>query len=541
MRMLIRRALCLMVSISAALALLSPASAASFRDVPNTHWAYGAICEMQEAGLVNGVGNGSFDPGGQLSRAQFLAMAVRLLEQETGEHATPASSGNYWAAPYYTAAEHFHLFGGGSKNAITLSGIQNSRKSLDTAVTRYEMAVLANNVLANAPGYHFDTSGVSSAVMPDYTALPSQYKDAVCRMYSLGILTGQAGGYFNGSKPLTRAESCAVLSRLRARFAAMGSGGNAEAAEGFAIHFIDVGQADAALVLCDGEAMLIDGGNAADSDLIYAYLKQQNVSNLKYMVGTHAHEDHMGGLAGALQYAKVGMAFCSVTQDDAKFFQNIVKYLNQQGKRLTVPQCGSTYSLGSAQFQFLGPVRPSDDPNNMSLVLRITYGDTSFLFTGDAERDEEADILKAGYPLKSTVLKAGHHGSETSTSYPFLRAVAPQYGVISCGAGNSYGHPHDAALSRLRDADVTLYRTDLQGTIVCTSDGKTVRFTPSKNPAIQTNPTEHQSSSYIGNRSSHVFHRPSCANLPLEKNRIYFVNRSDAVASGYTPCSKCKP
>ena len=259
------------------------------------------------------------------------------------------------------------------------------------------------------------------------------------------------------------------------------------------------------------------------------------------MVGTHAHEDHMGGLAGALQYAKVGMAFCSVTQDDAKFFQNVVKYLNQQGKRLTVPQCGSTYSLGSAQFQFLGPVRPSDDPNNMSLVLRITYGDTSFLFTGDAERDEEADILKAGYPLKSTVLKAGHHGSETSTSYPFLRAVAPQYGVISCGAGNSYGHPHDAALSRLRDADVTLYRTDLQGTIVCTSDGKTVRFTPSKNPAIQTNPTEHQSSSYIGNRSSHVFHRPSCANLPLEKNRIYFVNRSDAVASGYTPCSKCKP
>ncbi len=143
--------------------------------------------------------------------------------------------------------------------------------------------------------------------------------------------------------------------------------------------------------------------------------------------------------------------------------------------------------------------------------------------------------------MKSTVLKAGHHGSETSTSYPFLRAVAPQYGVISCGAGNSYGHPHDAALSRLRDADVTLYRTDLQGTIVCTSDGKTVRFTPSKNPAIQTNPTEHQSSSYIGNRSSHVFHRPSCANLPLEKNRIYFVNRSDAVASGYTPCSKCKP
>ena len=541
MRTSIRRALCLIVSLAAALTLLAPASAVSFRDVPSTHWAYGAISEMQEAGLVNGVGNGSFDPGGQLSRAQFLAMAVRLLEQETAEHATPASSGSYWATPYYIAAEHFHLFGGGTENTITLSGIQNSQKSLDTAVTRYEMAVLANNVLANAPGYHFDTSGVSTAVMPDYTALPSQYKDAVCRMYSLGILTGQAGGYFNGNKPLTRAESCAVLSRLRACFAAMGSGGNTGAAKGFAIHFIDMGQADAALVLCDGEAMLIDGGNVADSDLIYAYLKQQNVSDLKYIVGTHAHEDHMGGLAGALQYAKVGTAFCSVAQDDAKFFQNVVKYLNQQGKRLTVPQYGSTYSLGSARFQFLGPVRQSDDPNNMSLVLRITYGDTSFLFTGDAERDEEADILEAGYPLKSTVLKVGHHGSETSTSYPFLRAVAPQYGVISCGTGNSYGHPHDAALSRLRDADVTLYRTDLQGTIVCTSDGKTVRFAPAKNPTVQTNPTEHQGSSYIGNQNSHVFHRPSCASLPLEKNRVYFANRSDAVTAGYTPCSKCSP
>ena len=152
MRTSIRRALCLIVSLATALTLLAPASAVSFRDVPSTHWAYGAISEMQEAGLVNGVGNGSFDPGGQLSRAQFLAMAVRLLEQETAEHATPASSGSYWATPYYIAAEHFHLFGGGTENTITLSGIQNSQKSLDTAVTRYEMAVLANNVLANAQG-----------------------------------------------------------------------------------------------------------------------------------------------------------------------------------------------------------------------------------------------------------------------------------------------------------------------------------------------------------------------------------------------------
>lgn len=312
--------------------------------------------------------------------------------------------------------------------------------------------------------------------------------------------------------------------------------------DGLEVHFIDVGQADAALVVCGGEAMLIDGGNTADSDLIYAYLQQEGITYLKYIVGTHAHEDHMGGLAGALNYAEIGTAFCSVAESDSKYFQNFVSYLEQQGKTITIPDTGSTYTLGGAEFQFVGPIQETDDANNMSLVLRLTYGSTSFLFTGDAERDEESDILEAGYDVSATVLKVGHHGSETSTSYPFLYAVDPQYAVISCGENNSYGHPHEETLSRLRDADVTLYRTDLQGTIICTSDGETVAFTTEKNPDIETNPTAaEEENGYIGNRNSQVFHRPSCTGLPAEQNRIYFENRADAVAEGYTPCGKCKP
>lgn len=313
--------------------------------------------------------------------------------------------------------------------------------------------------------------------------------------------------------------------------------------EGLTVHFIDVGQADAALVVCDGEAMLIDGGNVEDSSLIYAYLQEQDISTLKYIVGTHAHEDHMGGLAGALHAARAETAFCSTVENDSKFFQNFTAALAEQGKSITVPEIGSTYSLGNAEFQFVGPVQETDDLNNMSLVLRLVYGDTSFLFTGDAGRSEESDMLDAGFALSATVLKVGHHGSEGSTSYPFLRTVAPQYAVISCGAGNSYGHPHEAALSRLRDADVTLYRTDLQGTILCKSDGQTVSFTTEKNSTVPANPTETADDTirYIGNVNSHVFHRSDCPGLPAEQNRVYFTDRSDAVTGGYTPCGRCDP
>lgn len=254
----------------------------------------------------------------------------------------------------------------------------------------------------------------------------------------------------------------------------------------FAVHYIDVGQANASLVICDGEAMLIDGGNKADSDLIYTYLKDHSIDNLEYVVCTHAHEDHVGGLAGALHYATADKALCSVTEYDSKAFSDFLSCLDDQGISLTVPKAGDSFSLGSAEIQVIGPITVSNEPNNMSIVLRIEYGDTSFLFCGDAEREEEQEIIEAGYTLKSTVLLVGHHGSKDSTTYPFLREIAPEYAVISVGANNSYGHPTEAVLSRLRDADVEVYRTDIQGDIICTSDGKEVSFTVERNAAANT-------------------------------------------------------
>lgn len=252
----------------------------------------------------------------------------------------------------------------------------------------------------------------------------------------------------------------------------------------FAIHFIDVGQGDCALVLCDGQAMLIDGGEASASSKVYAYLEAHGVDHLNYIVASHVHADHIGGLSGALNYATVDVALCPVLEYDTKTFYSFVKYLGKQNVAITVPHAGDVFDLGSATVQILAPLRDYDDPNDTSIVMKVIYGETSVLFVGDATRIAEVDILEAEYDLSATVLKVGHHGSDTSTSYPFLRKIMPKYAIISVGKDNTYGHPTDNTLSRLRDANVTVMRTDLHGTILCTSDGKTMTFETEKNRPI---------------------------------------------------------
>ena len=316
------------------------------------------------------------------------------------------------------------------------------------------------------------------------------------------------------------------------------------------VYFIDVGQADSTLIVCDESGsgprstMLIDGGNSSDSNLIYALLKKHSISRLDYIVATHAHEDHVGGLAGALNYASADIAFAPVKTHDSRSFNSFNKYLEKQGVSITVPKHGDKYKLGSADFEILGPVNPSNDPNNTSIVIRLIFGKTKFLFTGDAGRSAEADILENGYDISADVYKVGHHGSDTSTSYPFLREIMPKHAVISCGKNNKYGHPHEPLLSRLRDADVKVYRTDLQGTIICTSNGKNLSFKTDKNTDIQTNPTEKsnaEEAAYIGNVNSRKFHLSNCSGLPIEKNRKIFGKRSDAVKEGFEPCGRCRP
>ena len=313
----------------------------------------------------------------------------------------------------------------------------------------------------------------------------------------------------------------------------------------FEMHFIDVGQALSVLVECDGQFMLYDGGNVDDGSLVVSYLQKQGVEQLQYVFCSHAHEDHVGGLAAVMAKFPAGHAYSPVTESSTKCFNDFVKYTQQQGLQLEVPSVGTVWPLGGATVTLLGPVTQYSETNNTSLVLRIDYGVTSFLLTGDMENTAETDLVNSGANLKADVLQVGHHGSSTSTSYLFLNAVLPEMGVISCGAGNKYGHPHEETLSILRDAKVDVYRTDLQGTITIGSDGQnftvgTERFVPDS----QLNPTDPSSSStaqqaYIGNVNSKKFHLPTCPNLPAEKNQVLFSSYDEAIAAGYTPCASC--
>jgi len=307
---------------------------------------------------------------------------------------------------------------------------------------------------------------------------------------------------------------------------------------GFEIHFLDVGQADSILVRCGDAAMLVDGGNVDDGSIVYAYLQQEGLEYLDYVVCTHAHEDHCGGLAAALNYAGAGTIYAPVTEYDTKAFSDVIRYAEAQGNFLTVPEPDTVFALGNATVTVLGPRYEYEDTNNTSIVLRIEYGETSFLLTGDAETLSEHDILDAGCQVASTVLKVGHHGSSTSTSYRWLDAVMPEYAVIPVGTDNSYGHPHDEVMSRLSDAGIPVYRTDTMGTIICFSDGENVTFVTG-NSILPESPAPR--SAYIGNVNSKKFHKPDCSGLPAEENRIFFSGRSDAVEAGYTPCGTCDP
>ena len=247
--------------------------------------------------------------------------------------------------------------------------------------------------------------------------------------------------------------------------------------EGLTVHFIDVGQADCALLECDGEYAIIDAGYPERADKVVEYMAGLGVEALDLLVATHPHGDHIGGLPTVLDAYPVETVWSSelpFSNDYTRSFQNAVAL---QRVPLTVPEIGDVFELGDATITVIGPVRMDyEDVNNISLVLMVQYGDIRFLFTGDMERDAEEELLDSGADVKADVLKVGHHGSYTSTSYRFLYEVEPTYAVICVGGNNEYGHPHDEPMSRLQDADVTIYRTDKMYDIVAVTDGKDIQF-----------------------------------------------------------------
>lgn len=242
------------------------------------------------------------------------------------------------------------------------------------------------------------------------------------------------------------------------------------------VHFIDVGQGDATLVTCGGHAMLIDTGDDTEGTALQNYLKKQKITRLDYLILTHPDADHIGGAPVIITKFAIGKVFVSNFEKDNKTYQKLIQSLDEKRIKALTPKVNSKYTLGTADITILAPNGSYDNPNDSSVALLLKNGTRSFLFTGDAGEDAENDILETDIDISADVYKVGHHGSKYSTSKNFLKAVDPFYAVISCGEGNSYGHPHAETLNALRAGGIMVYRTDEAGTIIASTDGKSISF-----------------------------------------------------------------
>lgn len=330
------------------------------------------------------------------------------------------------------------------------------------------------------------------------------------------------------------------------------------------VSFIDVGQGDSEFIeLPNGDTLLIDAGTNETGADVVNYIESLGYSSIDYVVGTHPHEDHIGGLDDVIRTFDVESVYMPKVTADTKTFEDVLDAVAEKGLSINTAKAGVSIVDGEdLSVKMLAPVLDEyDNTNDYSAVIKVVYGDTSFLFTGDAE--EYAEDLITG-DVDSDVLKVGHHGSSTSTGEAFLERVSPSYAVISCGLGNSYGHPHAETIEKL--GGIPVFRTDEMGTIVATSDGSEISFrtlgksdtgnaaqpeAPQKTDTMASPGYDEGSVSegldisdgYILNTNSKKIHLPGCSAVDnmSDSNKAYTDDYDQAISEGYTPCKICNP
>lgn len=242
------------------------------------------------------------------------------------------------------------------------------------------------------------------------------------------------------------------------------------------VYFIDVGQADCILVKDNDEYALIDAGNNEDGMKLVNYFKSLNITDFKYVFGTHAHEDHIGGMDNIIDNFNIENFYMPNAITTTKTFEDVLDSLDRKKIKFQTPNINDDFKLNKAIFKVLHIGDNKKDLNDTSVVLRLEYGNTSYLLMGDATSNVEKDLLNNNVNLKSDVLKVGHHGSNYSSTIDFLNKVKPEYAIIEVGKNNSYNHPRQETLDKLKDINAKVYRTDLDGTIVATSDGNSIKI-----------------------------------------------------------------
>lgn len=338
------------------------------------------------------------------------------------------------------------------------------------------------------------------------------------------------------------------------------------------VHYIDVGQGDATLIKCGSHAMLIDGGNNNKGTTVQLYLKKQGVESLDYVIGTHPDADHIGGLDVIVYKYNCDTVIMPDYEKDTKTYQELVDVIHDKNMKITYPVVGEQYALGEAKFTIIAPNSNSygGNANDYSVAILLEYGKNRFLFTGDAEEASEAEMLTNGIDISADVYKVAHHGSRSASTQEFLNAVHPKYAVISCGEGNSYGHPHAEVLNRLRSMGVEVFRTDEQGSIIASSDGENITWNCSATDSWQSgeqtesdrensedeNPGDENSgnaisdavtseqTTYVLNTNTKKFHRETCGSVSQIKEENFQkvqMSREELEQSGYSPCKNCDP
>ncbi|CAB1240862.1 MBL fold metallo-hydrolase [Ruminococcaceae bacterium BL-6] len=288
------------------------------------------------------------------------------------------------------------------------------------------------------------------------------------------LLVLAAAGWFLNTRPQEAPAPQAATSSVSA---------SAASSTQAMIYYLDVGQGDSELIrLPGGENILIDTGTGETADKLVSLLQELGVKRVDHLIATHPHEDHIGGMESVVRKIPVGKIYMPKVADKqiptTRTYEGLIDAISDKKMKITQAKAGMTIPLsGQAKLELLAPNGTQyDDLNNYSVVAKLTYGQKTFLFTGDAEKLSEKEMLNKNYDLKCDVLKCGHHGSSSSTSAAFLKAVSPQFAVISCGLNNDYGHPNKEVLSRLQKVGVKVYRTDLQGTILARCDGRSITF-----------------------------------------------------------------
>lgn len=241
------------------------------------------------------------------------------------------------------------------------------------------------------------------------------------------------------------------------------------------IYFFDVGQADSILIKEKDYTMLIDGGNQSDGENLVKYLQEElNINDIDILVGTHPHEDHIGGLPDVINTLDISTIYLPNATTTTNIFEKLLDTIAEKNYKITVPKIDEEIKLNNMNFKVIYTGTDESDLNNTSIVLKLEYGKTSYLFTGDATDKTEEKILNKD--IESDVLKVGHHGSSYSSTESFINKVNPQYAIIQVGTNNKYDHPTKTTLDKLKEKNIKVYRTDLNGTIKLTSDGKNINF-----------------------------------------------------------------